>query len=65
MSTTAPAVAACPHPEKAKFATERAADLSAVRHQVAAGGRIHRPYRCRCGWVHLTHYGAPVIGRAA
>lgn len=46
-------MAACPTPEKSRFATRAGAESAAARSELALG-LLLRPYDCVCGWVHLS-----------
>ena len=46
----------CPRPRKLRFATMAAAQRVLTERQLLLGWDTDvRPYRCRCGWVHLGH----------
>ena len=54
-----PQVTVCPRPDKVRFATFEAAWRCAGRGRPAVAGVAMRPYRCNCGWVHLTSQLTP------
>lgn len=46
-------MAACPHPDKKRYATHSTADLRGRRAELRNDQRLY-PYQCICGWWHLT-----------
>lgn len=44
----------CRSAGKRRYATRRAALQQAHALVYVAGGIVMRPYRCECGWWHLT-----------
>lgn len=50
--------APCPHPEKARYATAAMAPCRALGRPAIAG-LVLIPYRCCCGWHHLTKNPQP------
>ena len=53
-----PELGPCPHPEKARYATHDAARRICLGRP-AIVGLVLTPYRCCCGWHHLTKNAQP------
>jgi hypothetical protein len=48
----------CPAPTKTRHATQEAAQRAARTAAIPLGRHLN-PYRCRCGWWHLTKLTPP------